>query len=159
MLCNVSKSMTGINIRDDKDVSYAELICKGIKTIETRDSNSLKPYIGKRVRIIRTGAKNSKAQIIGECTIGNPIIYASEEDFEKDMDKHFIKKTSTFWIKKNSVKYGYPIIDPVEYEQKYYAIGLGIIARKNQPSPFDKDIEIVEPVAKKKTVEQLKLDI
>lgn len=154
-----NKPITGINIRDDKETNYAELICKGKKTIETRDSNSLKPYIGKRVRIIRTGAKNSKATIIGECTIGEPIIYLNETEFEKDINRHYVKKNSVFWIKSNAIKYGYPIIEPVLYKNQYYAVGLGIIARKNQPSPFDKNIQIVEPIAKKKTVEQLKLNI
>lgn len=123
--------LTGINIRDDKDINYALLICNGTKTIETRDTNSLKPWINKRVRIIRTGIK--KAQIIGEVTIEEPIIYNNEIEFIKDIDKHLVKPNSKFWIKENKIKFGYPIIDSELYIKSYDAVGTGIIARCNQP--------------------------
>lgn len=128
-------NLTGINVRDGKDINFAELICSGLKTIETRNTNSLKPYINQRVRIIRTGVKGKKAMIIGECTIGEPIIYNSEYEFKMDYPKHLVTKDSGFWINKNGIKFGYPILDPVIYEKSYLAIGTGIISRLNQPSP------------------------
>lgn len=121
--------ITGINVRDDKDINYAQIICEGKKIIETRNTNSLKPYINKRVRIIRTGIK--KAQIVGEVTIGQPIIYTSEEEFVADQSRHLVEKESEFFIK--NIKYGYPIINPTLYEKFYPAVGTGIISRRNQP--------------------------
>jgi hypothetical protein len=127
--------LTGINVHDGKNINFAELICKGLKTIETRNTNSLKPYVNHRVRIIRTGVKGSKAMIIGECTIGEPIIYNSETEFENDCTKHLVTKDSGFWIKENGIKFGYPIVNPIIYNNPYPAIGLGIISRLNQPAP------------------------
>ena len=37
--------LTGINIRDDNNINFAELICKGLKKVETRDTNSLKSTV------------------------------------------------------------------------------------------------------------------
>lgn len=126
--------IVGINIRDDNiGINYAELICKGIKTIETRNTNSLKPYINQRVRIIRTGIKNHKAQIIGEVTIGEPKIYYNKLEFISDYNKHFVPQESKFSIKENSIKYGYLLINPTLYEKYYNAVGNGIISRVNQP--------------------------
>ena len=59
--------MLGINVRNTKDESFADLIVDGLKTIETRESKSLHPYMGQRVAIIRTGL--GKAVAIGEVTI------------------------------------------------------------------------------------------
>tara|TARA_R110002072_G_scaffold297943_1_gene471238 strand:+ start:434 stop:580 length:147 start_codon:yes stop_codon:yes gene_type:complete len=44
--------MKGVNVATDSLVNYADLIVSGKKYYETRNSNSLKPYIGKRVGII-----------------------------------------------------------------------------------------------------------
>lgn len=127
--------LTGINVRVDERVDFAKAICEGLKKVETRNTNSLKPYIGKRVRIIRTGVKGQKAMVIGECTIGEPVIYKDEKDFAKDKAKHLVHEDSEFWIKEDGVKYGYPIIEPIHYEKPYEATGLGIVARKNQDFP------------------------
>ena len=129
--------LTGINVRVDKKIDFAKAICQGIKKIETRNSNSLKPYIGKRVRIIRTGVKGQKAMVVGECTIGEPIVYEDEKAFLKDAYRHLVSKDSEFWIKKDGIKYGYPIIEPVYYEKPYEAVGQGIVARRNQLAPSE----------------------
>ncbi len=128
--------LTGINVRADADIDYAVLICTGQKNIETRDTNSLKAYVGKRVRIIATGRKNSKAMIVGECTIGEPILYSNEVEFEVDYSRHLVQKNSKYWIKQGKVKYGYPIFNPTLYHTAYLAVGRGIVARLNQPSPL-----------------------
>lgn len=127
--------LTGINVRDGRNINFAYLICTGEKTMETRDSNSLKSYIGKRVRIIRTGVQGQKAQVLGEVTIGEPIIYHNEIEFTNDYKKHLVTKDNGFYIKENGIKYGYPIIEPTLYEISYDAIGTGIISRRNQPYP------------------------
>lgn len=127
--------LPGINVRDGKDISYAELICKGLKKVETRNSNSLKPYIGQRVRIVRTSTKNKKAQIIGEVTIGTPIIYSCENEFLTNYNLHLIDRSSEFWIQPDEVKYGYPIEKPTLYNSPYPPTSRGLIARTNQPQP------------------------
>ena len=58
--------MIGINI-NDKHQLFTEQILNGSKTIETRSSKSLHPYIGKMVGIIRTG--KGKATLVGYITI------------------------------------------------------------------------------------------
>lgn len=73
--------------------------------------------------------------VVGECTIGEPIVYNQESIFEFDYFKHLVTRDSGFWIKPNGIKVGYPIIDPTIYENPYPAIGFGIISRLNQPAP------------------------
>lgn len=116
--------MIGINI-NDKDYPFTELIFSGIKTIETRKTPSLNPYVGKRVGIIRTG--KGKAMLVGFVTIGEPIYYETEANFRKDDIKHCVIKRSKYDIDKAG-KWGYPIIDPVEITPQYIT-SKGIIAR------------------------------
>ena len=63
----------GINVASDRKAgrSYADLIVDGHKTLESRNGDSLRPYVGKRVSIVRTG--EGKAKAIGEVTIGERI--------------------------------------------------------------------------------------
>lgn len=121
----------GINIRDENGNNFAEMICKGEKNIETRNSNSLKPYINKRVRAIRTGI--NPPLIVGEFTLGEPIFYETEEEFKNDISKHKINKESRFYFSESG-KYGYPILNPTLYKKPYAVVGKSsIIARRNQP--------------------------
>lgn len=132
MIVIITKDLIpGINIRDEKSNRFAIMICNGTKTIETRNTNSLKPYINKRVRAIRTGI--SPPLIVGEFTLGEPIFYSTEEEFIRDTEKHKITKESKFYFNEKG-KYGYPIINPTLYQKPYKPIGKSsIIARKNQP--------------------------
>lgn len=67
-------SVMGVNVATDRkaDRSYADLIVDGYKTLESRNSDTLRPYVGKRVAIVRTGEGPAKA--IGEVTIGEPMV-------------------------------------------------------------------------------------
>jgi hypothetical protein len=118
--------MLGINVKTDKKsgIRYADLIVDGIKTYESRDSDSLRAYIGKRVAIVRTG--EGKASAIGEVTIGKPIV-VNEKQFRKMQALHLVPRESQFDIKNK--KYLYPMIDVVRYTTEY-SVGLGIVARK-----------------------------
>lgn len=118
------ESEIGINI-NDKHQPFTSQILSGIKTIETRNSNSLKPYIGRRVGIIRTG--KGRATLIGFCTIGEPIVYKSKAQFNADYKKHLVANGSKFYIKK--VKYGYPLLD-VEKTLPKAIFTRGIVSRK-----------------------------
>lgn len=109
--------LPGVNVRNEAEFPYADQIVDGSKTIETRDTDSLKPVVGQRVKIIRTG--QGKAEVIGEATIGRPKVYNSIEEFQADSSQHLVGETSDFSFK--GQKYGYPIIDPVKYKFPYPA--------------------------------------
>lgn len=121
-----SKGMMGINVRNDKDIPYADHIVDGKKKYETRNTHSLKSYVGKRVGIVRTGA--GKAKAIGEVTLGEPIV-VGEEEFEKRRHEHLVPKGSKFDIKPGGTKHLYPIHEPKRYETEKN-VGHGIISRK-----------------------------
>ena len=57
------KVTRGVNI-NDKVQPFTDQILSRKKTIETRRTNSLRPYIGQRVGIIRTG--KGKALLVGD---------------------------------------------------------------------------------------------
>lgn len=117
--------MVGINI-NDKYQSFTDLILSGIKTIETRKTPSLNPYIGKRVGIIQTGC--GKATLVGFMTIGSPIHYQSIEHFRRDEAKHCVAAGSKYDID-DAGKWGYPIISPVKVKPMRID-SKGIVARK-----------------------------
>jgi hypothetical protein len=118
----------GVNVRNDAQggVRYADEIVSGRKQYETRDSDSLRPYVGQRIAIVRTGEGQAKA--IGEVDIGEPIV-VNEQQFNKMRDQHLVPAGSTFDIKPGGVKYLYPVSNPVKYEQEL-DVGRGIVARK-----------------------------
>jgi hypothetical protein len=117
--------MIGINI-NDKNYPFTELIFSKNKTIETRKTKSLHPYIGKRVGIVRTG--KGKAMLVGFATIGEPIRYDTKEEFRRDENKHCVHTGSEYDIG-NDGKWGYPIIDPVRITPKHIN-SKGIVARQ-----------------------------
>ncbi len=117
----------GINI-NDKIQDFTGQILRGEKTIETRNKNSLKAYVGERVGIIRTGKGN--AYLVGFCTVGEPKLYENEKEFRKDEDKHLVQQGSKFDIPKDGVKYGYPLYDVVKLDEPVRITSKGIISRK-----------------------------
>lgn len=118
----------GINVRSDSKagVSYADELVNGNKTFETRDTDSLRSYVGQKIAIVRTGEGTAKA--IGEVEIGEPII-VDEQQFDEMRSQHLVPKGSTFDIKPGGVKYLYPITNPVKFDQEL-DVGQGILARK-----------------------------
>lgn len=117
-----SKIQMGINV-NDSDNPWSDLILNGIKTIETRNTNSLRSYIGKRVGIIQAG--KGKAKLVGFVTVGNPIVYNTVEEFRKDESKHCVKCNSVYDFPQGGKKYGYPMINPerispIEVDSKGY---------------------------------------
>lgn len=115
----------GINV-NSKGKPYADLIIDGLKAMESRNTNSLRPYVSLRVAIVRTG--HGKAVAIGEVTIGEPIM-VNVKQFRAFYSKHLVDRGSTFDIKNDGYKYLYPMINPERYK-KPKPVGLGIIARK-----------------------------
>ena len=118
----------GININDSAE-KWTEFLLTGKKTIETRNTNSLKPYIGKVMGIIRTGV--GKAHLVGIVRLGEPIVYATLEQFRADADRHGIEEGSGYDWK--GCKYGYPVEVLHRLEKPAPVESLGIIARKITP--------------------------
>ena len=114
----------GINI-NDKQQAFTEQILGGLKTIETRNKNSLKPYIGRRVGIVRTG--KGMATLVGFVTIGEPVFYADKIQFDADHHRHLVAKDSPYYITSGG-KWGYPLQDVMRCEEKELP-SRGIIAR------------------------------
>ena len=117
----------GINVNQDGENQYADKIVDGEKTLETRTSDSLRPYVGKRVAIVRTGDGPAKA--IGAVTIGKPIKVTTQKQFDQYRDQTLIPKDSKFDIAPGQTKYMYPLENPVRYSDER-DVGQGIVARK-----------------------------
>lgn len=116
--------MIGINI-NCKEQDFITQILEGKKVIETRNSHSLRCYVGKRIGLIKTGC--GKAKLCGYATITEETYYTNENEFRNDDNKHLVTKGSKYDIVKE--KYGYVLMDvvsiePVEVKTK------GIIARR-----------------------------
>jgi hypothetical protein len=117
----------GINVASDRKAGmrYADMIVDGKKTLESRNSDTLRPYVGKRVAIVRTG--EGKAKAIGEVTIGEPMV-VDKYKFRALQDKHHVPEGSMFDIN-TPTKHLYPMHDPVRYD-KERDVGHGIVSRK-----------------------------
>ena len=113
--------MIGINVGG----GYAAHIIDGRKLYETRDTNSLRPYINRRVAIVQTG--DGKAQAIGMVTIGEPLV-VNEEQFRAMQHLHLVPEGGKFDIQPGGVKYLYPMVNPERIDPR--PVGHGIIARK-----------------------------
>lgn len=117
----------GINVTSDKVAGrrYADLIVDGHKTLESRNSDSLRPYVGKRISIVRTGEGQAKA--IGEVTIGEPMV-VDKKKFRSLESQHHVPEGSKFDIT-TPTKHLYPMHDPIRYD-KERDVGHGIVSRQ-----------------------------
>lgn len=122
-----SKPPMGINVASDTKAGlrYADMIVDGHKTLESRNSDTLRPYVGKRVAIVRTG--EGKAKAIGEVTVGEPKV-VNQKQFRAMEDEHKVPKGSRFDIN-TPTKHLYPMHDPVRYEEER-DVGHGIVSRQ-----------------------------
>lgn len=118
--------MIGINIRCDGVLDYAALVVQGVKHYESRNSDSLKAYVGKRVGIVRTG--KGRAACIGSAVIGAPIV-VNEKQFRMLEHKHLVPEKSAYDIKPGCVKYLYPIINPQTFSV-HLPVKHGIVSRQ-----------------------------
>lgn len=82
---------TGMKI-DDSDCPWTDWILDGIKTIETRRKPSLRPHLGKRIGVIRTG--RGAATLLGYVTILAEKEYGSLAEFVADTEKHRVRTES-----------------------------------------------------------------
>ena len=118
--------MLGINVRADNAIDYADLIVNGLKHYETRNSDSLKAYVGRRVGIVRTG--KGKAACIGSAVIGAPIV-VNEKQFRMLEHKHLVPEHSAYDIAPGGVKYLYPISKPQKFTI-HLPVKHGIVSRQ-----------------------------
>ena len=116
----------GVNINDSQ-TPYTEMILSGKKTIETRRTRSLDPYIGDEVGIIRTG--KGPAELVGYMDIEKPKEYHNTQEFERDRPKHRVPKGST--EDKKGKSFGYPLTD-VERVKPKKIHSRGNVAREIQ---------------------------
>ena len=99
----------GVNV-NDKTQAFTEQILDELKTIETRNSPSLRHLIGQRVGIVRTG--KGKAMLVGFVTITGEKVYNSLKEFQDDADAHKVTGGKYGWKDDTEVKYGYTLSDP-----------------------------------------------
>ena len=120
--------LMGINVRTDTQagIRYADEIISGKKVYESRNTDSLRPYVGQRIAIVRTGEGSAKA--IGEVTLGEPIV-VNEEQFNAMREQHLVPAGSTFDVPPGGVKYLYPVQEPTRYETER-DVGQGIVSRQ-----------------------------
>jgi hypothetical protein len=87
---------------------FISWIIAGLKLYETRNRNTLKNTIGKRIYIAETG-KNRRPIIRCIASIGNPIVIDSIKDFNRYRRQTKIKKGSCFDFIPGRKKYLYPL--------------------------------------------------
>ena len=119
--------MFGINVRCDSGLDYAGLIADGAKTLETRRTNSLRPWIGQRVGIVRTG--RGPAHLVGYAVIGEPVML-DHAAFRQAEDQHLVPFGSAFDAQAGETKYCYPMRDAERLNAPTPVTTRGIIARK-----------------------------
>jgi len=119
--------MFGINVRCGSGMDYAGLIADGAKTLETRRTNSLRPWIGQRVGIVRTG--RGPAHLVGYAVIGEPVML-DHAAFREAEDQHLVPFGSAFDAQAGEVKYCYPMWDAERLNAPTPVTTRGIIARK-----------------------------
>lgn len=99
--------MKGINI-NCAEAPYVDMIFEGKKTIETRNSPTLRPYVGQIVGIIETGC--GAAKLKGFVEILEEGRYDIKSDFRKDYLHHRVAAGSKYDFKTR--KYGY-VLRPI----------------------------------------------
>lgn len=102
--------MYGIYVNSTQKTPYARAIVRGLKTLETRNSDVLRSLIGERVAVIETGCRS--ARIVGFCTIDGSF-YALRREFQKYFSAHLVPPGSKYDAI-NSGKYCYKLSAPCE---------------------------------------------
>jgi hypothetical protein len=134
--------LMGININDTHQ-DYTGQILRGEKTVETRDTQSLNPYVGRRIALFRThDNKSVPTLVVGHATVGEPIHYPDADSFDADYERHRVASDSLhhFTRAKYGEKYGYPMLDPVALDRPMLVNSKGNVARGAEDTdlaPYD----------------------
>ena len=118
--------MMGINVRATRETRYALEIVTGAKTLETRATDSLRPYVGRRVGIVETG--RGPAHLVGFVTIGEPIQANAGRAFDRLAGGHLVRPGCPFYPSEG-VKFCYPMLNPEPCAPRAIE-SRGIIARR-----------------------------
>lgn len=94
--------MYGVYI-NDSEYPFTEWILGIYKTVETRNKPTLRPLVGQRVGIIRTG--NGKPMLVGYATISEEIEYTTRMKWNHDYKNHLVPSESKYDF--TGCKYGY----------------------------------------------------
>lgn len=86
--------MYGVFVNENGCIHYAALIVIGLKPIETRNRNTLKNLVDKRVAIVRT-RRNKKPVVVGYVTITSAE-FQSKDWLNDNRDKTFIPVGSMY---------------------------------------------------------------
>ena len=102
--------MVGIFI-NDRGIKFTTLIMNGLKTVETRRSDTLGKYVGQRVGIVRTG--RGPATLVGYATL-SPMrtIVTDKETFDKLFPLHRVPSAGPYAFKDKKVLYHLHNIKP-----------------------------------------------
>jgi hypothetical protein len=128
----------GININDTHQ-DYTGQILRGEKTIETRNSRSLHPYVGRRVALYRThDSSKVPTLVVGHATVGDPVFYPDAQSFDADYEQHRVAPDSPHHISfsPTGTKYGYPMLDPVALDRPMLVRSRGNVARGAEETDF-----------------------
>ncbi len=142
----------GVNINDETQPFTAQIL-SGEKTIETRDSNSLDPYLNQKVGLVRTG--QGTATLVGYADIVGVKKYTTEEEFRKDQDAHLVEPGSEYdWTPKGKV--GYLLGNP-EAVEPYELSSRGIVSRdiRRMPEAADADHRAAEQAGDMETARKM----
>lgn len=115
----------GVNI-NDKTQPFTAQILSGEKTVETRRTRSLHPYVGRRIGIVRTGV--GTATLVGYATVGEPVWYPDAQQFSADYSRHLVAPGTAHDCGTGG-KWGYPLSD-VEPVEPRVVTSRGIVARR-----------------------------
>lgn len=143
----------GINVRSDikAGIRYADLLVDGKKAYETRDTDSLRPYVGRTVGIVRTG--EGQARAIGSVKIGEPIKVGAAQ-FRRMQAQHLVPAGSEFDIKRGGEKFLYPVTEAKRFDEEY-DVEPGIVGRqiKDAPAFSNKDVDLDQDITMEIPVE------
>ena len=105
--------MKAIYLRDGAWSNYGALIVNGVKTIETRNKNTLRSLVGERVAIAWSNGRKHRKQnweVIGYVTIsGNS--FCDGKDFDEFFFQHFVPVGDEFYPKDGKGKWFYYLAD------------------------------------------------
>lgn len=125
---NATRRM-GINVRSTNLARYALDLVHGRKLWETRDTDSLRPYVGQRVGIIETAARR-RPQLVGFVTLGEPV-FMTAQAFRELRHEHLVPEGDAFDIRPHQRgKWCYPITDPLALFKPRPVTSHGIVARQ-----------------------------
>lgn len=86
--------MYGIFVHQNRYIKYADLIACGYKTIETRNRNTLKSLVGKRVAIVRTES-GKRPCVVGYADIARSA-FCKACDFQNYNSAHCVPPGSKY---------------------------------------------------------------